>query len=218
MSLDLRNVHVEYRSGEERLTVLDEFTATFEPGTATTIVGPSGSGKSTLLGVCGILRRPDRGAVCLDGTDVTGLSVRDRDRLRRTQIGYVFQSGNLLPGLTVLDQVLAQAVISGERPARARAHARDLLDEVGLAGHERQRPDELSGGQRQRVSIARALIHRPRLLLIDEPTAAVDRSQAGRITDLIMQVTEESGCITVIATHDPEVMAATDRTVSLAVV
>ncbi|AUH67418.1 MULTISPECIES: ABC transporter ATP-binding protein [Gordonia] len=218
MSLDLRDVRVEYHSGEERLTVLDGFDATFRAGEATAIVGPSGSGKSTLLGVCGILRQPDSGSVTLDDTEVTGLSVRARDRMRRTRVGYVFQSGNLFPGLTVLDQVLAQAVISGRRPSQARDRALHLLDEVGLAGHEKQRPDELSGGQRQRVAIARALVHEPRLLLIDEPTAAVDRSQAGRITALIKQVTAESGCITVIATHDPEVMAAADSTLSLAAV
>lgn len=218
MSLDLRDVRVEYHSGEERLTVLDGFDATFRAGEATAIVGPSGSGKSTLLGVCGILRQPDSGSVTLDDTEVTGLSVRARDRMRRTRVGYVFQSGNLFPGLTVLDQVLAQAVISGRRPSQARDRALHLLDEVGLAGHEKQRPDELSGGQRQRVAIARALVHEPRLLLIDEPTAAVDRSQAGRITALIKQMTAESGCITVIATHDPEVMAAADSTLSLAAV
>lgn len=218
MSLNLRDINVEYRSGDERLVILNQFTETFEPKVVTTIVGPSGSGKSTLLGVCGVLRQPTEGNVSLDGTDVTALAVRERDRLRRTQIGYVFQSGNLLPGLTVIDQVLAMATIAGERPSKARARAEELLDEVGLSGHLKARPESLSGGQRQRVAIARAIVHRPRLLLVDEPTAAVDRSQAGQITELIKRVTEESGCITVIATHDPEVMDAADRVVALAAV
>ncbi len=218
MSLTLRDVGVEYRAGGESLTVLDGFGADFAPGRLATIVGPSGSGKSTLLGVCGMLRTPTRGTVTLDGTDVTALSVRERDRLRRTRIGYVFQSGNLLPGLSALDQVVAMAVIAGERPSRARPRARALLEEVGLGGRTGRRPDELSGGQRQRVAIARAMIHEPRLLLVDEPTAAVDRSKAGQITALLAQVTAESECITVVATHDPEVMDAADATITLGAV
>lgn len=215
MSLDLHDVTVEYRSGDDPLLILDRFTETFAAKQVTAIVGPSGSGKSTLLGVCGILRRPDTGTVALDGTDVTGLSVREGDRLRREHIGYVFQSGNLFPGLTVLDQVVAMGVIAGQRAAKVRPRAAELLDEVGMAGHLKTRPEHLSGGQRQRVAIARAMIHRPSLLLVDEPTAAVDRSQAGQIVALINRVTAEFGCITVVATHDPEVVEAADRVVPL---
>ena len=215
MSLDLRDVTVEYRSGDGPLLILDGFTETFADKQVTAIVGPSGSGKSTLLGVCGILRHPDSGTVTLDDTDVTALSTREGDRLRREHIGYVFQSGNLFPGLTVLDQVVAMGVISGKRPSQVRSRAEELLEEVGMSSHLKTRPEHLSGGQRQRVAIARAMVHRPSLLLVDEPTAAVDRSQAGQIVELINRVTAESGCVTVVATHDPEVVAAADRVVPL---
>ena len=215
MTLRLTDVSVDYTTGGEKLTVLDGFSETFEPAAMTAVVGPSGSGKSTLLGVCGALRRPTTGTMVLDGIDVTAQSDRDRSRTRRTMIGYVFQSGNLFPGLRVIDQVLAMASIAGERPRSARARAAELLDAVELSDHATRRPDELSGGQRQRVAIARALIHRPRLLLVDEPTAAVDRSQAGRITELLRSITLESGCITIVATHDPEVVAAAAGTVEL---
>ncbi|GAA4742658.1 ABC transporter ATP-binding protein [Gordonia alkaliphila] len=215
MSLDLRDVTVEYRSGDDPLPILDGFTETFADRQVTAIVGPSGSGKSTLLGVCGILRHPDSGTVTLDDTDVSALSTRAGDRLRRTHIGYVFQSGNLFPGLTVLDQVVAMGVISGKRPSQVRSRAEELLEEVGMSTHLKTRPEHLSGGQRQRVAIARAMVHRPSLLLVDEPTAAVDRSQAGQIVELINRVTAESGCVTVVATHDPEVVAAADRVVPL---
>ncbi|MCK0439170.1 ABC transporter ATP-binding protein [Gordonia alkaliphila] len=215
MSLDLRDVTVEYRSGDDPLLILDGFTETFADRQVTAIVGPSGSGKSTLLGVCGILRHPDSGTVTLDDTDVSALSTRAGDRLRRTHIGYVFQSGNLFPGLTVLDQVVAMGVISGKRPSQVRSRAEELLEEVGMSTHLKTRPEHLSGGQRQRVAIARAMVHRPSLLLVDEPTAAVDRSQAGQIVELINRVTAESGCVTVVATHDPEVVAAADRVVPL---
>lgn len=216
MSLDLHDVSVQYLSGEESLTVLDHVTERFEHGHVTALVGPSGSGKSTFLSVCGLLRQPTEGLVSLHGVDVTTLSVRERDRLRRTKIGYVFQSGNLFPGLTVLDQLLAMAVISGRRSSQSRTHAEELLDEVGLTAQRKHRPEQLSGGQRQRVAIARAMIHEPELLLVDEPTAAVDRSQAGQVTELIKRVTAESGCVTIVATHDPEVVSATSRAVPLA--
>ncbi|MEZ5210434.1 ABC transporter ATP-binding protein [Gordonia sp. (in: high G+C Gram-positive bacteria)] len=215
MSLDLHDITVEYRSGDDLLLILDGFTESFLTKQVTAVVGPSGSGKSTLLGVSGMLRRPTSGTVELDGTDVTSLSVRDGDRLRREHIGYVFQSGNLFPGLTVLDQVVAMGVIAGQRAARVRPRAAELLDEVGMSSHLKTRPEHLSGGQRQRVAIARAMIHRPALLLVDEPTAAVDRSQAGQIVELINRVTAEFGCVTVVATHDPEVVEAADRVVPL---
>lgn len=213
--LTLRDITVEYHSGADRLTVLDRVNTTFAPGEMTTVVGPSGSGKSTLLGVCGLLRQPDSGTVLLGEDAVSDAPVRERDRIRRTRLGYVFQSGNLFPGLTVTDQVVAMAVIAGENARHARPKAEELLTEVGLSDQRSLRPDQLSGGQRQRVAIARALIHRPSVLLVDEPTAAVDRSRAGQLADLLRRVTVETGCVAVVATHDPEVVAVADRSLNL---
>lgn len=215
MTLLLDGVTVTLGRGESRTTALHELTASFRPGALTALVGPSGSGKSTLLAVAGALLRPDRGQVLLDGADLAALSDRERARARRTRIGYVFQSGNLLAGLTSEEQLLAAASLAGHRPRAVRARARALLAEVGLDHRLRHRPDQLSGGERQRVALARALLGRPALLLVDEPTAAVDRGRAADLTLLIARTAREHGCVTLVATHDPLVVEGADEVVAM---
>ncbi|WP_445525560.1 ABC transporter ATP-binding protein [Streptomyces cyslabdanicus] len=216
MSLELRDVTVTLGRGESRTTALRDLTADFAPAALTALVGPSGSGKSTLLAVAGALLRPDSGQVLLGGGDMARLSSAEQARLRRDRIGYVFQSGNLLSGLTALEQMLAAASVAGRSRRAVRTRAEELLAEVGLAHRLRHRADELSGGERQRIAIARALLLEPELLLVDEPTAAVDRERAAGIVGLLAETAHRYGCVTVVATHDPLVVEAADRTVDMA--
>ncbi|MET7551126.1 ABC transporter ATP-binding protein [Streptomyces sp. NPDC005078] len=216
MSLELTGVTVTFGRTDARTTVLDGLDITFEPGRMTALVGPSGSGKSTLLAVAGALLRPTAGQVLLDGEDLTGLTDAQRAEARRERIGYMFQSGNLLSGLTATDQLLAAVYISGERPRAHRSRAEEALSRVGLGHRLRHRPEQLSGGERQRVALARALFLSPKLLLIDEPTAAVDRSQAGDLAALLAERAHQDHCVTVVATHDPAVTEAADRVVDMA--
>ncbi|MGW2089781.1 ABC transporter ATP-binding protein [Streptomyces sp. NPDC001880] len=216
MSLELTGVTVAFGRDDARTAVFDGLDVTFEAGRMTALVGPSGSGKSTLLAVTGALLRPTAGQVLLDGEDLAGLSDARRAEARRERIGYMFQSGNLLSGLAAVDQLLAAVYISGGRPRAQRSRAEEALTRVGLGHRLRHRPEQLSGGERQRVALARALFLSPKLLLIDEPTAAVDRSQAGELAELLAERTHQDDCVTVVATHDPAVAEAADRVVDMA--
>ncbi|MEU9927795.1 ABC transporter ATP-binding protein [Streptomyces anulatus] len=216
MSLELNAVTVTFGRTDARTTILDGLDATFEPGRMTALVGPSGSGKSTLLAVAGALLRPTSGQVLLDGENLAGLSDDRRAKARRERIGYMFQSGNLLSGLTAIDQLLAAVYISGARPRAHRSRAEEALTRLGLGHRLRHRPEQLSGGERQRVALARALFLSPKLLLIDEPTAAVDRSQAGDLAALLAERAHQDNCVMVVATHDRTVAEAADRVVDMA--
>ncbi|GGV83517.1 ABC transporter ATP-binding protein [Streptomyces gelaticus] len=215
MSLELTGVTVEFGRADARATVFEGLEATFAPGRMTALVGPSGSGKSTLLAVAGALLRPTAGQVLLDGEDLAALSDARRASARRERIGYMFQSGNLLSGLAAADQLLAAVYIGGGRPRAHRSRAEEALTRVGLGHRLRHRPEQLSGGERQRVALARALFLSPKLLLIDEPTAAVNRSQAGELAALLAERTHQDDCVTVVATHDPAVAEAADRIVDM---
>lgn len=209
-ALELEHITLTYPDGTGTVTALDDVSLTLAPGTVTAVVGPSGSGKSSLLAVGSTLVSPTSGVVRIDGTDVAGLSESDRSRLRREKIGIVFQQPNLLQSLTACEQLIITDRLRGDSGDDTRTRAQALLERVGLADAVRRRPHQLSGGQRQRVNIARALMGDPSVLLVDEPTAALDHDRSEAIMDLLCQVTKEFNVATVIVTHDTEFLPKTD--------
>jgi putative ABC transport system ATP-binding protein len=213
--LSLSGVTLELGDGEETVLALDAVDLTVAPGEFVAIVGPSGSGKSSLLAVAGALVRPTRGDVVVADQDLGSLGARERARVRRDAIGFVFQSGNLLPALTAVDQL--RLPLRFNRSARVAARdPRALLAEVGMEGKADRRPHQLSGGERQRVGIARALVTSPRLLLVDEPTAALDRHRSREVVDLLARETRQHTVATVMVTHDHEILGACDAVYSMA--
>ena len=213
--LNLVNVTLEYPDGEGSLKALDDVNLRLSAGEFLSLVGPSGSGKSSLLAVAATLVRPTAGLVLIGGTDAGGLSDADRTSLRRDKVGIIFQQPNLLPSLTALEQLVIGDHLRG-RPVREAGHrAAALLDLVGLTPAAGKRPHQLSGGQRQRVNIARALMGDPAVLLVDEPTAALDRERSEAIVRLLRRVTDEFNVATVMVTHDTGFVPLTDTVASM---
>lgn len=215
MTLQLTDITLTYPDGDSRLTALDRVSMCAEPGRVTAVVGPSGSGKSSLLAVAATLITPEEGQVLLDGAELTALSSGERARVRREQIGIVFQTSNLLASLTALEQLTVMAHLGGRSVARAEEQAMELLDAVGLAEQAGRRPHQLSGGQRQRVTIARGLMNEPSLLLVDEPTSALDSERGAAVLGLLRRLTLERDVATVMVTHDREQLAQADVVVEI---
>ncbi|MDQ0662793.1 putative ABC transport system ATP-binding protein [Arthrobacter ulcerisalmonis] len=208
--LSLVNVTLEYPDGSGTTTALDAVSLTAQAGQLVSLVGPSGSGKSSLLAVAATLVRPTRGQVIVDGTVTTGLKDKELTALRRSKVGIIFQQPNLIPSLTAVEQLIINDHLRGRPAKAARAKAAELLEIVGLSASARRLPHQLSGGQRQRVNIARALMGNPKVLLVDEPTAALDHERSASIIGLLRQVTREFGVATVMVTHDTEFVPLTD--------
>ena len=219
--LEGRDLRKTYRlSRRNTLDALRGVDVSIEAGEMVAVMGPSGSGKSTLMHVLGLLHSPDAGAgptpeLRFDGEDVTRLSDAARTRIRARSMGFVFQSFNLVPTLTALENVLLAAEYAGIRGATARRAAADALAMVGLAERAGHRPMELSGGEQQRVALARALVNAPRLLLADEPTGNLDSARSADVLAMLRGFNRERGQTTVIVTHDPAVAAATDRVIHM---
>jgi putative ABC transport system ATP-binding protein len=216
----LSGVRLGYPDGDRRLSVLDGLELAVAPGELLAVTGPSGSGKSSLLAVAGTLTRPEAGSVEVAGRDAGALDARGLARLRREQLGFVFQQSNLLGSLSAIDQLLLATHIGGKlRGRRARTQAREraagLLARVGLAGKEGRRPHQLSGGERQRIGVARALMPGPSVLLVDEPTSALDRERGREIVGLLREITHEYRVATLMVTHDLAQLDLTDRTLAL---
>lgn len=200
--------------GEAAVTALDGVSLTVERGEFLAVMGPSGSGKSTLMHLLAGLDRPSEGEVWIDGTPLGRAGDADLVRLRRRAVGFVFQSFNLLPTLTVEENVRLPLRLAGTRPDRAWVD--ELLGAVGLTGRRRHRPAELSGGQRQRTAIARALVTRPAVVFADEPTGALDSASGGAVLDLLRRTADDFGRAVVMVTHDPRAAATADRVLFLA--
>ncbi|CAM3752432.1 ABC transporter ATP-binding protein [Nocardiopsis rhodophaea] len=210
MSIELTDIVLTYPDGDTTVTALDRVSLEARRGEMHAVVGPSGSGKSSLLAVASTLIRPDSGCVRIDGAEATSLSPAELSRLRMSRIGIVFQQPNLVSSLTAVEQLLVTEHMRGRSVRSRREAAGRLLTIVGLDGKQHRRPAQLSGGERQRVNIARALTGDPHVLLVDEPTAALDHDRGAQIMDLLADITTEYEVATVVVTHDTEYLDRAD--------
>jgi putative ABC transport system ATP-binding protein len=210
----LRDVRKVHGRGDRAVIALDGISLAIAPGSFTAVMGPSGSGKSTLLNMAAGLDRPTSGSVWLGETELTRLSERRLTRLRRERIGFVFQAFNLLPSLTVAQNIALPLRLDGHRPRRSTV--REVAARVGLQTRLRHRPSQLSGGQQQRVAIARALITRPDVLFADEPTGALDTRTGHDVLALLREVVDADGRTVVMVTHDPVAASFADQVLVLA--
>ncbi|MDE3129455.1 MAG: ABC transporter ATP-binding protein [Gemmatimonadota bacterium] len=208
-----RDLTKEYRVGDRTLTVLRDVSFSIPQGAFVAVVGPSGSGKTTLLGLLAGLDTPSRGTVLLDDADFGALDEDQRARLRGAKVGFVFQSFQLIPTLTAIENVQVPLELRGD--ARPAERARELLARVGLADRLHHFPTELSGGEQQRVAIARAFSNDPRILFADEPTGNLDSDTGQRIVELLEQLNRESGATIVLVTHDSALAARAGRVIRL---
>lgn len=211
--LSVDHVTRRYRSGDHEITVLDAVSFDIEPAATVSIVGPSGSGKTTLLGLCAGLDRPSSGEVMLAGQRLSTLSEDQRAALRGKVTGFVFQSFQLIPTLTALENVLVPLELNGAHADVGQALA--LLERVGLGERHHHYPNQLSGGEQQRVALARAFINRPKILFADEPTGNLDRDTGATIESLLFELNTEAGTTLVIVTHDRFLAHKTGRIIAL---
>ncbi|HYM57222.1 MAG TPA: ABC transporter ATP-binding protein [Solirubrobacteraceae bacterium] len=209
----LDSVSKHYATPAGMVYAVDRITLEVEPGSSLAITGPSGCGKSTLLGLIGGLEVPTAGRVSIGGQEISSLPESRRARLRRDELGLVFQADNLLPFLTAVENVGLQLALHGTTDGYERSV--EVLAELGLAGDLDKLPDQLSGGQRQRLAVAGALIHRPRVILADEPTGALDADNSAAVVDLLQRAQREADTTLVVVTHDLGVAGRLDRTLSL---
>ncbi len=209
--LRLVNLDKRYQEGGEYRIVLHNTSIEFHRGEFVAILGKSGSGKTTLLNLISGIDRADAGEIYLNGTCLTGLNELERTLFRRQNIGFIFQFFNLIPTLTVWENVTLPLELNGMLDAEGRARAESLLEEVGLSDRLKTFPDRLSGGEQQRVSIARALVHNPALLLADEPTGNLDEETGRHIMELLDRLTRQAGKNMILVTHSPEAAAYADR-------
>jgi len=212
--VEIRNVSKIYHLGGEEIRALDDVSLDIEAGEFISIIGPSGSGKSTLMQIVGCLDTPSKGTILLDGTMIQDASPRQLAAIRNRKIGFVFQFFNLLPKLTVLQNVELPMVYGGVGGRVRRERALQALELVDLANRSKHRPSQLSGGQQQRVAIARALVNNPKIIFADEPTGNLDSHTGELILQLFRKLSTEGRTI-ILVTHDPEIAALTPRRIEI---
>jgi putative ABC transport system ATP-binding protein len=211
----LENLSKSYQEGTHTRVVLHDVNAVFAKGEAVAILGRSGTGKSTLLNLVSGIDRADSGAIWLDGRDLTALSERERTLFRRRNIGFVFQFFNMIPTLTVWENVILPLELKGTSAQEIQQRSEWLLDEVGLLDRRDAFPDRLSGGEQQRVAIARALVHNPLLVLADEPTGNLDNTTGRQVLTLLDRLTRQAGKNLILVTHSRDGAATADRVLYL---
>jgi len=204
-----------FSEGRQNRLVLDNIQADIAEGEFVALLGRSGSGKSTLLNLMSGIEKPDTGDIWINDVAITRLTERERTLFRRDHIGFVFQFFNLIPTLTVLENITLPQELAGKKETAVRAHAMHLLDQIGLADRCDTFPDKLSGGEQQRVAIARALAHNPLLVLADEPTGNLDEDTGRRVLQLLIDLTRGAGKALLMATHSPEIVPFADRVIEV---
>jgi putative ABC transport system ATP-binding protein len=210
--IEIHGIGKDYQEGESKVEAIKQMDFHIDDGEFVAIMGQSGSGKSTLLSILGGLNHPSRGKVLLDTLDVYELSSEQRADLRSEYIGVIFQSFQLIPYLTVLENVKLPMAITGRKGKKQEKMARDVLAKVGLANKADRLPDQLSGGEQERVAIARAIVNKPPILLADEPTGSLDSKTADEILNLLKELNEEGQTI-IMVTHNPDACKDTTRTI-----
>lgn len=210
-AVQIRDLLKTYSEGDRSLRVLDGVSLDICQGEFLALLGASGSGKSTLLNLLSGIDKPDRGSIVIDGTDITTLGDTRLTLFRRERIGIVFQFFNLIPTLTVLENITLPSELGGARRRRVEPRARELLGQVGLASRAGAFPDKLSGGEQQRVAIARALLHEPAIVFADEPTGNLDEDTGAQVLQLLLRLTCGAGKTLIMATHSPEIGHSADR-------
>jgi putative ABC transport system ATP-binding protein len=209
--LTAENLQKTYVTGEARVTALAGVSFTVEPGDFVALMGPSGCGKSTLLHLCGAMDRPTSGTLRLNDRDLAKMGDDELTRVRREQVGFVFQFFNLLPTLTVSDNIALPCLLAGMKDQEAERRARALAERVGIAHRLAHYPQQVSGGEMQRAAIARALIHQPALIVADEPTGNLDSENGANVLELIAGLNKELGVTVLLATHAADVANAAKR-------
>lgn len=213
--LQVKNLFRTFKSGSKTLTVVNDLTFDIPEGITCAIVGPSGSGKTTLLGLTAGLDRPTSGDVFLNGIHLNPLSEDERAEVRNKHVGFVFQTFQLVPTLTALENVMVPLELRGEATKQVRERAIELLTEVGLGDRVHHYPNQLSGGEQQRVAVARAFINKPKILFADEPTGNLDTKTGEHIENLIFNLNKQEGTTLILVTHDMELSAKCDRVIKI---
>ncbi|OFG63576.1 ABC transporter ATP-binding protein [Listeria monocytogenes] len=215
MTLMMKNISKNYQDGEQVIEVLKNVSLEVAQGEFVAIVGPSGAGKSTFLSIAGALLSPTEGEIAIGGTTLNNMSEKALTKVRLDKVGFIFQGANLIPYLSVRDQLLVIAELSGEKGGAAKERADKLLQELGLTARQNNYPESLSGGEKQRVAIARALMNDPDIILADEPTASLDANRGHKVVQMIADEVKRKNKAAIMVTHDERVLDLVDRVIRI---